>query len=47
MKELVEFRCGYCNKLLAKYKDGSTVEVKCPKCKSMNKIKPGFDLNYK
>ncbi|OGC06365.1 hypothetical protein A2526_00560 [candidate division WOR-1 bacterium RIFOXYD2_FULL_36_8] len=31
-----EFRCKFCNRLLAKVTDGSKVEIKCPKCKSMN-----------
>jgi phage FluMu protein Com len=31
-----EFRCKFCHRLLAKVADGSRVEVKCPKCKTMN-----------
>ncbi|OGC15402.1 hypothetical protein A3J90_06205 [candidate division WOR-1 bacterium RIFOXYC2_FULL_37_10] len=31
-----EFRCSFCNRLLAKVGEGSNVEIKCPKCKSMN-----------
>ena len=33
---LKEFRCKFCNRLLAKVGDGSKVEIKCPKCKTMN-----------
>ena len=33
---LKEFRCKFCNRLLAKVEDGSKVEIKCPKCKTMN-----------
>jgi len=31
-----DFRCKFCHRLLAKVADGSRVEVKCPKCKTMN-----------
>ena len=31
-----EFRCKFCHRLLAKVQDGSKVEIKCPKCKTMN-----------
>lgn len=31
-----EFRCNFCHRLLAKVSDGSKVEVKCPKCKTLN-----------
>ena len=31
-----EFRCKFCHRLLAKVDDGSKVEIKCPKCKTMN-----------
>ncbi|MDD5594580.1 MAG: Com family DNA-binding transcriptional regulator [Candidatus Margulisbacteria bacterium] len=31
-----EFRCKFCHRLLAKVADGSKVEIKCPKCKTMN-----------
>ncbi len=31
-----EFRCKFCHRLLAKVADGSRVEIKCPKCKTMN-----------
>ena len=30
-----EFRCKFCHRLLAKVADGSKVEIKCPKCKTM------------
>ena len=33
---LKEFRCKFCRRLLAKVEDGSKVEIKCPKCKTMN-----------
>lgn len=31
-----EFRCKFCNRLLAKVDQGSRVEIKCPKCKTIN-----------
>lgn len=31
-----EFRCNFCHRLLAKVAEGSKVEVKCPKCKTLN-----------
>ncbi len=31
-----DFRCKFCHRLLAKVAEGSRVEVKCPKCKTMN-----------
>ena len=31
-----EVRCNKCNKLLAKVSSGSRVEVKCPRCKTIN-----------
>ena len=34
--ELREFRCKFCHRLLAKVDQGSRVEIKCPKCKTMN-----------
>ncbi len=33
---LKEFRCKFCHRLLAKVGEGSKVEIKCPKCKTMN-----------
>ena len=33
---LNEFRCRFCHRLLAKVGEGSRVEIKCPKCKTMN-----------
>ncbi len=33
---LREFRCKFCHRLLAKLDEGSKVEIKCPKCKTMN-----------
>jgi LSD1 subclass zinc finger protein len=35
-KMLKEFRCKFCHRLLAKLDEGSKVEIKCPKCKTMN-----------
>lgn len=45
MTELKDFRCTHeesgrvCNKLLAKVdlKPGSVVEIKCPRCRTMNR----------
>ena len=34
--ELREFRCKFCHRLLAKIGEAKLVEVKCPKCKTMN-----------
>ena len=31
-----DFRCQQCNRLLAKIGGGAKVEIKCPRCKSMN-----------
>ncbi|MFH1760258.1 MAG: Com family DNA-binding transcriptional regulator [bacterium] len=31
-----DFRCKFCNRLLAKVTEASMVEIKCPKCKSLN-----------
>jgi len=33
---LKEFRCSFCNRLLARVGENSQVEIKCPKCKSLN-----------
>ncbi|NQU18072.1 MAG: Com family DNA-binding transcriptional regulator [Candidatus Saganbacteria bacterium] len=33
---LKEFRCKFCHRLLAKVSDAKKVEIKCPKCKTMN-----------
>jgi len=33
---LKEFRCKFCHRLLAKVAENSKVEIKCPKCKTMN-----------
>ncbi|MDD5382418.1 MAG: Com family DNA-binding transcriptional regulator [Candidatus Margulisbacteria bacterium] len=33
---LKEFRCKFCHRLLAKVSEGSKVETKCPKCKTLN-----------
>ena len=33
---LREFRCKFCHRLLAKVGDGSKVEIKCPKCKTLS-----------
>lgn len=31
-----EFRCKFCHRLLAKVGEAKNVEIKCPKCKTMN-----------
>jgi phage FluMu protein Com len=31
-----EFRCKFCHRLLAKVAEAKKVEIKCPKCKTMN-----------
>ena len=31
-----EFRCKFCHRLLAKTENCEKVEIKCPKCKTMN-----------
>jgi len=31
-----EFRCKFCHRLLAKVEQASKVEIKCPKCKTIN-----------
>lgn len=31
-----EFRCKMCRRLLAKVENSEKVEIKCPKCKTMN-----------
>ena len=31
-----EFRCKFCHRLLAKVEDAQSVEIKCPKCKTLN-----------
>ena len=31
-----EFRCKFCHRLLAKIGEARLVEIKCPKCKTMN-----------
>ena len=31
-----DFRCKQCNRLLAKVGGGGRVEIKCPRCKTMN-----------
>ncbi|OGC07194.1 hypothetical protein A3H38_03195 [candidate division WOR-1 bacterium RIFCSPLOWO2_02_FULL_46_20] len=33
---LREFRCKFCHRLLAKVGEGSKVEIKCPKCKTLS-----------
>ena len=33
---LSEFRCKCCKRLLAKVDGSGKIEIKCPKCKSMN-----------
>lgn len=36
MEELKEFRCKFCHRLLAKVGEAKKIEIKCPKCKTMN-----------
>ncbi|KAF0133641.1 MAG: hypothetical protein FD145_1179 [Candidatus Saganbacteria bacterium] len=31
-----EFRCKFCRRLLAKVENTGKVEIKCPKCKTLN-----------
>jgi len=31
-----EFRCKFCHRLLAKVEEAGKVEIKCPKCKTLN-----------
>jgi len=31
-----EFRCKFCHRLLARVEDTKKVEIKCPKCKTLN-----------
>ena len=31
-----EFRCKFCHRLLAKIEESGKVEIKCPKCKTIN-----------
>ncbi|MFC1496820.1 Com family DNA-binding transcriptional regulator [Candidatus Margulisiibacteriota bacterium] len=33
---LKEFRCKFCKRLLAKVGEAKRIEIKCPKCKTMN-----------
>lgn len=33
---LREFRCKFCHRLLAKVDEEGRVEIKCPKCKTLN-----------
>ena len=34
--DLKEFRCKFCHRLLAKVSEAKKVEIKCPKCKTLN-----------
>jgi phage FluMu protein Com len=43
---LKEFRCKFCHRLLAKVGEGSSVEIKCPKCKTMNLFKEEMVIVY-
>lgn len=36
-KPLKEVRCPHCNKLLAKVRTAEALEIKCPRCKAINK----------
>jgi phage FluMu protein Com len=31
-----EFRCKFCHRLLARVEEAEMVEIKCPKCKTIN-----------
>jgi len=31
-----EYRCQFCHRLLAKIEEVGKIEIKCPKCKSLN-----------
>ena len=33
---MTDFRCKQCNRLLAKIQGEARVEIKCPRCKTMN-----------
>lgn len=33
---LKDFRCKFCHRLLARVGEAKRVEIKCPKCKTMN-----------
>ncbi|MDI6731141.1 MAG: Com family DNA-binding transcriptional regulator [Candidatus Margulisbacteria bacterium] len=33
---MLDFRCRQCNRLLAKIEGSAKVEVKCPRCKTLN-----------
>jgi len=33
---MIDFRCTQCNRLLAKVGGSAKVEIKCPRCKTMN-----------
>jgi len=33
IKQLTEFRCPFCSKLLARY--SGVIEIKCPRCKKL------------
>ena len=35
-KELHQMRCGNCNKLLAKAEAQVMIQIKCPRCKTLN-----------
>lgn len=35
-EDMKEFRCKFCHRLLAKVGEAKKVEIKCPKCKTMN-----------
>ena len=43
---LKEFRCSFCNRLLARVGENSQVEIKCPKCKSLNLYQDDTVVNY-
>ncbi|OWL84625.1 hypothetical protein B7O88_16085 [Halopseudomonas aestusnigri] len=40
MQMLKELRCGRCSRLLAKVGQGSIIEIKCPRCGTLNQRRP-------
>ncbi|QXI29762.1 Com family DNA-binding transcriptional regulator [Pseudomonas vanderleydeniana] len=36
---LQEFRCGKCNRLLARIGEFSQIQIKCPRCAALNHMK--------
>ncbi|WP_445179568.1 Com family DNA-binding transcriptional regulator [Pseudomonas sp. McL0111] len=38
---LSDFRCGKCNRLLARINVLVQMQIKCPRCKTLNHVKAG------